>query len=52
MCDLMGPWYKDTRWPAIWWNLNTQMLYSPSPVANRLEMAETGYPLDASDHYM
>jgi len=40
MCDLMGPWYKDTRWPAIWWNLNTQMLYSPFPVANRLEMAE------------
>jgi len=40
MCDLMGPWYKKTRWPAIWWNLNTQMLYSPFPVANRLEMAE------------
>jgi len=40
MCDLMGPWYKDTRWPAIWWNLNTQMLYSPFPIANRLEMAE------------
>ncbi|MHC4200995.1 MAG: glycosyl hydrolase family 95 catalytic domain-containing protein, partial [Planctomycetota bacterium] len=40
MYDLMGPWYKDTRWPAIWWNLNTQMLYSPFPAANRLDMAE------------
>ena len=40
LCDLMGPWYKKSRWPGIWWNLNTQMLYSPFPAANRLDMAE------------
>lgn len=40
LCDLMGPWYKRSRWPASWWNLNTQMLYWPLPAANRLDMAE------------
>jgi len=40
LCDLMGPWYVESRWPAAWWNMNTQVLYSPFPVANRLGMAE------------
>jgi len=40
ICDLMGPWYVKTRWPACWWNMNTQVLYWPFPVANRLGMAE------------
>jgi len=40
LCDLMGPWYKKSMWPGIWWNLNTQMLFWPFPTANRLEMAE------------
>ena len=40
MCDLMGPWYKDTRWPATGGTSIPQMLYSPFPVANRLGMAE------------
>jgi hypothetical protein len=40
ICDLMGPWYVKSRWPACWWNMNTQVLYSPFPVANRLGMAE------------
>lgn len=40
LCDLFGPWFKPSGWPAIWWNLNTQMLYWPFPSANRLDMAE------------
>ncbi|WP_157493659.1 glycosyl hydrolase family 95 catalytic domain-containing protein [Draconibacterium sediminis] len=33
--DLAGPWYmRDTKWPGIWWNLNTQLTYSPFFVAN------------------
>ena len=27
--DLMGPWYKKTIWPDIWWNLNIQLTYYP-----------------------
>ncbi len=38
--DLMGPWYKKTIWPAIWWNLNIQLTYYPVYTANRLEQGE------------
>ncbi|MFD2918964.1 glycoside hydrolase family 95-like protein [Terrimonas rubra] len=38
--DLMGPWYKYTRWPAYWFNLNIQLTYSPLYTANRLQLAE------------
>ena len=41
LCDLMGPWYKKTGWPGIWWNLNTQMLYSSLHISNQLELAST-----------
>ncbi len=41
LCDLMGPWYKQTGWPGIWWNLNTQMLYSSLHISNQLELAST-----------
>jgi hypothetical protein len=41
LCDLMGPWYKKTGWPGIWWNLNTQMLYSSLHVSNQLELFST-----------
>lgn len=41
LCDLMGPWYKETNWPGIWWNLNTQMLYSSLHISNQLELAST-----------
>ena len=34
--DLNGPWFNDTPWPAIWWNLNIQLTYSPLARANRL----------------
>ncbi len=40
ICDLMGPWYVKSRWPAAWWNMNMQVLYWPFPAANRLGMAE------------
>lgn len=41
--DLMGPWFTSkTPWPAIWWNLNTQLAYSPVFTANHMEIA---YPL-------
>ncbi len=37
--DLMGPWFTSkTPWPAIWWNLNTQLTYSPLFASNHLEM--------------
>ncbi len=38
--DLMGPWTYPTPWPAIWWNLNIQLTYSPLFAANRLELSE------------
>ncbi len=39
--DLNGPWYHDTPWPAIWWNLNIQLTYSPLFRANRLDLSES-----------
>jgi len=39
--DLMGPWFHATKWPAIWWNLNIQLAYSPVYTANRLELGES-----------
>lgn len=41
LCDLMGPWYKTTIWPGIWFNMNTQMLYSSLHISNQLELAAT-----------
>jgi len=37
--DLMGPWFRDTPWPAYWFNLNIQLTYSPLYAANRLNLA-------------
>jgi hypothetical protein len=39
--DLMGPWYNDTPWPRIWWNLNIQLTYYPVYAANHLELGES-----------
>lgn len=37
--DLMGPWFHNqTPWPAIWWNLNIQLTYSPMFVVNHCEL--------------
>lgn len=38
--DLMGPWYRYTPWPAYWFNLNMQLIYSPTYAANRLSLAK------------
>ncbi len=38
MMDLMGPWYANTPWRAIWWNWNTQAMYSPHYSCNRTEI--------------
>ena len=35
--DLLGPWYKNTGWPGIWWNLNIQLTYSFMCTANHPE---------------
>ena len=39
--DLMGPWFRGTPWPRIWWNLNIQLTYAPLMSANRLPLAES-----------
>ncbi len=39
--DLLGPWYMDTYWPRVWWNLNVQIAYSPVYTANHLELGES-----------
>ncbi|HEX9483765.1 MAG TPA: alginate lyase family protein [Gemmatimonadaceae bacterium] len=39
--DLNGPWYAATPWPAIWWNLNIQLTYSPLFRANRIPLSES-----------
>lgn len=39
--DLMGPWYHHrTPWPAIWWNLNIQLTYSPMFAINHSELVQ------------
>lgn len=35
--DLLGPWYKSTGFPAIWWNMNEQIAYSLTSFANHPE---------------
>ena len=39
--DLLGPWYRSTEWPRIWWNLNIEIAYSPVYTANHLELGES-----------
>jgi alpha-L-fucosidase 2 len=39
--DTLGPWYHNTPWPGIWWNLNVQLSYWPAYTANRLPLAES-----------
>ena len=42
MIDLMGPWFTSkTPWPGIWWNLNTQLTYSPIFASNHLELGKS-----------
>lgn len=39
--DNQGPWLQETPWPAIWWNLNVQLAYSPVFAANHAELFES-----------
>jgi len=39
--DLLGPWYRNTSWPRIWWNLNIETLYLPVYTGNQLELGES-----------
>jgi hypothetical protein len=39
--DLMGPWFKDSPWLIIWWNLNIQLTYWPVYASNHLELGES-----------
>ncbi|HVK05776.1 MAG TPA: hypothetical protein VM490_20060 [Armatimonadaceae bacterium] len=39
--DLMGPWFRETPWPALRWNGNLQLAYSPVYAANRLHLGES-----------
>jgi len=39
--DLLGPWFRDTGWPRIWWNLNIQTLYLPVYTANQPALGES-----------
>ncbi len=42
MIDLMGPWFNSkTPWPGVWWNLNTQLTYSPIFTANHLDLGKS-----------
>lgn len=41
MLDLMGPWFRETPWAKIWWNLNVQLTYWPVYTANHLEIGES-----------
>lgn len=38
--DLMGPFFKNTSWPSLWWNLNVQLTYWPFNASNHLDIAE------------
>lgn len=39
--DNLGPFYRMTQWPGLWWNLNVQLSYWPVYAGNRLELGES-----------
>lgn len=39
--DLLGPWYLDSPWQIIWWNLNVELTYWPVYASNHLELGES-----------
>jgi len=41
LLDLMGPWFRTTPWPRIWWNLNVQLTYWPHLASNHLDLGES-----------
>ncbi len=36
--DCLGPFYRTTQWPGLWWNLNVQLTYWPAYAGNHLEL--------------
>ena len=51
--DLMGPFFKNTSWPGLWWNLNVQLTYWPFNTSNHLDIAENFIDLiDTHFEYM
>ncbi|RED95966.1 hypothetical protein C7460_11624 [Marinoscillum furvescens DSM 4134] len=38
--DLLGPFFKNTGWPGLWWNLNVQLTYWPFNATNHVDLAE------------
>jgi hypothetical protein len=41
ICSTLGPWFRQTYWPRVWLNYNTQTFYSPVYGANRAELGES-----------
>jgi hypothetical protein len=39
--DLLGPWYRQTGWPRVWWDLNIEIFYLPVYAGNRLALGES-----------
>jgi alpha-L-fucosidase 2 len=39
--DLLGPWFKLTTWPSIWWNLNIQLTYWLPNASNHPDFGKT-----------
>lgn len=39
--DLLGPWFRQTNWPRVWWNMNIECLYLPAFTANQLGLADS-----------
>lgn len=39
--DLLGPWYRNTDWPRIWWNLNLQIAYLLTYSSNHFDEGES-----------
>lgn len=39
--DLLGPWFRVTAWPGLWWNLNVQLTYWPYLPSNNMDLSAT-----------
>jgi alpha-L-fucosidase 2 len=39
--DLLGPWFRQTNWPRVWWNMNIECLYLPAFTANQPGLVES-----------
>jgi hypothetical protein len=38
--DNLGPFYRTTQWPGLWWNLNVQLTYWPVYAGNHLDLGK------------